>query len=113
MFKLDVKRSGNGSLHIESDSNRIRLISFAASKYLIFSSTKFKRKEIHKHTWTSPDGRFKSQIDYTLINRRHRNRIRHGSFRGVDGNMDHYLGTVYFKVKLSRVWKKELRKAKK
>jgi hypothetical protein len=41
---------GKESLHLESNSNEIRLISFATSKYLIISSTQFQRKEIHKHT---------------------------------------------------------------
>lgn len=102
------RTAGKESLHLVSNNNGIRLISFAASKDLIISSTQFQRKEIHKHTWTSPDGKFKSQIDHILINRRHRHCIRQvRSFRGSDGDSDHYLVAASFKVKLSRVWKKK------
>jgi len=110
MPKLDVKSSGKESLHLESNSNGIKLISFVASKDLVISSTQFQRKKIHTHTWTFPDGRFKSQIDHILINRRHRNCIRQvRSFRGAEGDSDHYLVTASFKVKLSRVWKKRIK----
>ncbi|KAL4127579.1 hypothetical protein QTP88_011746 [Uroleucon formosanum] len=104
------RTAGKESLHLESNSNGIRLISFAASKDLIISSTQLQRKEIHKHTWTSPGGRFKSQIDHILINRRHRNCITQvRSCRGAYGDTDHYLVTACFKVKLSRVWNKRMK----
>jgi|UniRef100_A0A2S2QEX5 hypothetical protein len=108
--KVFQRMTGKECLHLESNSNGIRLINFAAPKYLVINITQFQRKEIHKHTWTSPGGRFKNQINHILINRRHRNCIRQvRSIRRADGDLDHYLMTAYFKVKLSKVWKKMIK----
>jgi hypothetical protein len=46
---------GNGSLHEASNDNGVRVVNFANSKNLIFKSTTFPHRDIHKHTWTSPD----------------------------------------------------------
>jgi exonuclease III len=46
---------GNESLHEASNDNRIRAVNFATSKNLIVKSTTFPHRDIHKHTWTSPD----------------------------------------------------------
>lgn len=44
------------------------------------------------------------------MNRRHRNCIRKvRSFRGADGEKDHYLVTASIKVQLSRVWNKRIK----
>jgi hypothetical protein len=52
----------------------------------------FPHHNIHKYTWTSPDGNTHNQIDHILIGRR-----RHSSvldirlFRAADCDTDHYL----------------------
>jgi len=61
---------GPNSLQEISNGNRTRLVNFAHSKNCIISSTYFPRKNIHKFTWKSPDGRTYNQIDHILINRR-------------------------------------------
>jgi hypothetical protein len=48
--------TANGSLHEASNDNGVRVINFAVSKNLIVKSTTFPHRDIHKHTWTSPDG---------------------------------------------------------
>ena len=57
------------SVHPESNENGIRLVNFATSKNLIVKSTKFPHRNIHKYTWTSPDGITHNQIDYTQSDR--------------------------------------------
>lgn len=91
---------GKESMH--SESNGLRLISFALTKELVINSTQFQRKEIYKQTWVSPDGRTKSQIDHILINERYKTSVRQvRSYRGADGDKDHYLIIASFKIKLA------------
>jgi hypothetical protein len=60
---------GNESIHEASNDNGVRVVKFVTSKNLIVKST-FPHHDIHKHTWTSPDGVTHNQIDYVLINKR-------------------------------------------
>jgi hypothetical protein len=55
------------SLHAISNDNGVRVVNFAASKNLTVKSTMFSHRNIHKITWTSPDGRTHIQIDHILI----------------------------------------------
>jgi exonuclease III len=48
---------GNESLHAISNVNGVRVVNFATSKNLIVKSSMFPNRNIHKFTWTSPDGR--------------------------------------------------------
>jgi hypothetical protein len=66
---------GNESLHEISNDNGVRVVNFATSKYLIVKSTMFPHCNIHKHTWTSPDGNTHNQIDHILIDRRRHSSI--------------------------------------
>jgi hypothetical protein len=61
---------GNDSLHEISNDNGVRVVNFATSKNLIVKSTMFPHRNIHKVTWTSPDGRTHNQIYHILIDRR-------------------------------------------
>jgi hypothetical protein len=63
--------TGRFSLHPVSNENGLRLINFAAAHKMVISSTVFRRKDIHKVTWVSPDSRTKTQIDHLLIDSRH------------------------------------------
>jgi hypothetical protein len=46
----------NESLHETSNYNGVRVVNFATSKNLTVKSTMFPHRNIHKVTWTSPDG---------------------------------------------------------
>ena len=48
---------GQESLHQDSNDNGVRLVSFATSKNLVVKSKMFPHQNIHKYTWTSPDGK--------------------------------------------------------
>ena len=61
---------GNESLHQDSNDSGVRTVTFAASKNLVVKSMIFSHRNIHKYTWTSPDGKTHSQIDHILIDRR-------------------------------------------
>ena len=62
---------GNDSLHQDSNNNnRVRIVKFATSKNLLLKSIIFPHRDIHKHTWISPDGKSHNQIDHILIDRK-------------------------------------------
>ena len=82
---------GNESLHQDSKDNEVRIVNFATSKNLVVS-TMFPHRDIHKHTWTSPDGKTHNQINHILMDRRRQSIILDvRSFRGADCDTDHYL----------------------
>ena len=60
----------NESLHHDSNNSGVRIVYFARSKHLVVKSMMFLHRNIHKYTWTSPDGKTRSQIDHILIDRR-------------------------------------------
>jgi hypothetical protein len=89
IFKLT---SGNDSLHEGSNDNGVRVVNFTTSKILVLKSTMFPHRNIHKYTWTSPDGKTRNQIDHVLIDRRwHSSILDVRSLRGADCDTDHYL----------------------
>jgi hypothetical protein len=55
---------GQESLHQDSNDNGVRIVNFATSKNLVVKITMFPHRNIHKYTWTSPDGKTHNQIDH-------------------------------------------------
>jgi hypothetical protein len=55
---------GNESLHEISNDNGVRVVNFAISKNLTVRSTMYQHRNIHKFTWTSPDGKTHNKIDH-------------------------------------------------
>jgi hypothetical protein len=75
----------NERLLQDSNDNGVRIINVATSKNLVVKSTMFPHRNIHKYTWTSPDGQIHNQIDHVLIDRRwHSIILDIRSFRGGD-----------------------------
>jgi ATP-dependent exoDNAse (exonuclease V) alpha subunit len=83
---------GNESLQESSNDNGIRVVNFATSKNLRVKSSMFPHRNIHKYTWSSPDGKTNNRIDYFLVDRRRNSSVLDvRSFRAADCDTDHYL----------------------
>jgi hypothetical protein len=68
--KLGIKLTiVNYSLHQDSNDNGVRIVNFTTSKSLI-KSMMFLHQNIHKCTWTSPDGKNHDQIDHIVADRK-------------------------------------------
>jgi hypothetical protein len=99
IFKL---ATGNKSLHQDSNNNGARIINFATSKNLVVESKMFPHRNIHKYTWTSPDGKTHNQIDHILIDRRWHLSVLHvQSFRGAECDTDHYVVVAKLRERLA------------
>ncbi|PNF35343.1 hypothetical protein B7P43_G02567, partial [Cryptotermes secundus] len=82
--------------------NRVRVVNFAISRNIMAKITMFPHRNIHKFTWTSPDGKIHNQIDHILIDRRrHSSILDVRSFRAADCDTDHYLVVAKFRERLA------------
>jgi hypothetical protein len=62
----------------------------------------FPHHNIHKYTWTSPEGNTHNKIDHVLIDRRRHSRaLDVRSFRVADCDTDHYLAVAKVREKLA------------
>ena len=76
----------------DRNENGERICEFCEMNGLVITGTIFPRKEIHKATWTSPNGRTKNQIDHTMIAKEYRSSFMDTVVRrGADVGSDHYL----------------------
>ena len=54
IFKPTIE---NESLHQDNNDNGVKILYFATSKNLVVKSTLLTHRDIHKNTWTFPDGK--------------------------------------------------------
>jgi hypothetical protein len=97
IFKLTI---GNESLYQDSNNNGVKIVNFATSKNLVVKSTMFPHRNIHKYTWTSPDGKTHNQIDHILIDRRWYSYYMYE----VSGELIVILITIWWLQKLGKDW---------
>jgi hypothetical protein len=86
-----------------SNDNGVRTVNFATSKNLVVKSTIFPHRNIHKYTWTTPDGKNHNQIDHILKERRWNSSVLEVRyFRGAECVTDyHCLMVAIFRERLS------------
>jgi hypothetical protein len=69
---------------------------------MIIASTCFPHKDIHKITWTSPDGNTSNQVDHALTETRTASNILHvRSYWGANCNSDHYLVQIKYRSQIT------------
>lgn len=82
---------GKFSMHMDTNENGLRLISFAAAHNMEISSTFFQHKTSHKITWLSPGSNRGAQIDHLLVDKRHATDIMDvRTFHCTDRNIPHH-----------------------
>ena len=86
------------SIHQDTNDNGVIIVNLVTAKNLVFNSTMFLHRNIRKYTWTSPDGKTRSQIDHILIDKRwHLSILGVRSFKGADCDTDPYLVVAKFR----------------
>lgn len=81
--------------------NGDRLVELCMKHDLIIGGTVFPHKDVHKYTWTSPNGRTKNQIDHICISAKWRSSLLDvRNKRGADLFTDHelILATIQLKI---------------
>jgi hypothetical protein len=66
MQKRGENIMSNRQMGIRVYIRMVMIIKFVTSKYLVAKSSMFPHRNIHKYTWTSPDGKSHNQIDHVL-----------------------------------------------
>ena len=85
----------------EQNENGEFFTEFCIFNDLVIGGTIFPHKEIHKTTWTSPDGKTENQIDHITIGRKWRRSLQDVRVkRGADAASDHHLVIAILKTKL-------------
>ena len=83
-----------------------RLIEFCQENALVIVNTLFQQHRRSLYTWTSPDGKYQSQIDFLLRSQRWRSSIQTAKTRqGADYGSDHELLFAKLRCKLKKVGK--------
>ena len=83
-----------------------RLTEFCQENTLFIPNTLFQLHKRRFYTWTSPDGQYQNQIDYSLCSQRWRSSIQSANTRvRADCGSDHGLLIAKFRLKLKKVGK--------
>ena len=96
---------GKIGLGIQNESGQ-RLTEFCQENALVIANTLFQQHKRRLSTWTSPDGQYQNQTDFTFCSQRWRSSIQSAKTRlGVDWCSDHELLIAKFRVKLKETGK--------
>ena len=95
---------GQHALEGQRSDNGERFVALCMENNMAITMTQYPHKNIHKYTWTSPDGRTKNQIDHIAINGKFCRSITDvRAYRGADSASDHNLVICTVKLKLRKV----------
>ena len=79
---------------------------FCQENALLLANTLFQQQKWWLYTWTSSNGQYWNQIDYTLCSQRWRSYIQPAKTRpGADYGSDHQLPIAKFRLKLKKAGK--------
>ena len=81
--------TGKFGLGIQNEAGQ-RLIEFCQENALVIANTLFQQHKRRLYTWTSPDGQYQNQIDYSLCSQRWRSSIQSAKTR-LGADSDHEL----------------------
>ena len=89
------------------NENGTMLINFAMANDLVIGGNLFPHRDVHKHSWTSPDCAVRNQIDHCLVSWRFHSGIQDvRAYKGVDIGSDNNLLVTKFILMLKRNEKK-------
>ena len=96
--------TGKFCLGVQNEAGE-RLIEFYQDNTLVIANTLFQQHKRRLYTWTSQDGQYQNQIDYSLCSQRWRSSIQSAKARpGGDCGSDHEL-IAKFRLKLKNIGK--------
>ena len=96
--------TGKFDLGVQNEAGQ-RLTEFCQENALVIADTLFQQHKRRLHTWTSPDGQYRNQIDYILCSQSWRSSVQSAKTRlGGDCGSDHEL-IAKFRLKLKKVGK--------
>ena len=97
--------TGKFGLRVQNEVGQ-RLIEFCQVNALVIANTLFQQHKRRLYTWTSPDGQYRSQIDYILCSPKWKSSIPSAKTRpGADCGLDQELLIAKFRFKLKKVGK--------
>ena len=90
------------------NANGLYVIDLCATHNLFIANTWYQQKKSAQHTWISPDGQTKNQIDFILGDKRYRNGITNCKVMpGADCDSDHNPVVATLRLKLKKITKKK------
>lgn len=107
LHKSDVNpTTGQESLYIMSNENRVRAINFTVSTDLVVINTLFPWNVIHKQICVSQNTINKSQIYHVIVDKRHKSdKSNLRSYRGVDRDTNLYFFYSFYNRQYTHPWK--------
>ena len=97
--------TGKFGLGVQNKAGQ-RLTEFCQENALVIANTVFQQHKRRLYTWTSPDGQYRSQINYILSSQRWRSSTQSAKpGPGADCGSDYKLLTAKFRLKLKKIGK--------